>query len=150
MTRTSCLLLSTFAASLFICGGCSKKQEGIPHTHHPGMEVTLCGLCGDIKESGHACKEGAKVCPKCGLHQGSILCCSTAFTGAPRDVILCAKCGEVAFSRKCCFAGVVKKDVAICPKCGLHKGSPGCCKIEKAKGEGGESVEHAHEGGHAG
>jgi hypothetical protein len=49
------------------------------------------------------------------------------------------------FGKRCC-----KEGFAICPKCGMHKGSPGCCKIEKATGDGGETVSHAHEGGHAG
>jgi hypothetical protein len=150
MAKMSCLLLPVSAAFVLALPGCAKDEvKPPPHTHHEGLEVTLCGLCGDIKEDGHVCKQGAKICPYCGLHKGSILCCSPAFTGAHRDVVLCSKCGEVAFSRKCCFAGV-NNDAALCPKCGLHKGSPGCCKIPKATGDGGETVVHAHEGGHAG
>jgi len=42
-------------------------------------------------------------------------------------VALCAKCGEIKGSDKCCkLEGRTK-----CPKCGLLKGSPGCCKIPK-------------------
>lgn len=146
MTRWSCLLLPCLAALLFALPGCSEEPVGIPHTHHAEFEVTLCGLCGDVKEDGHVCKEGAKICSICGLHKGSILCCSTAFNGAPRDVILCSKCGEKAFTTKCCQEGF-----AICPKCGLHKSSPGCCKIEKAVDDGsGHTIEHAHQGGHDG
>jgi len=149
MTKRSRCLIPVLAALLFALPGCSEEPKGIPHTHHPEFEVTLCGLCGDVKEDGHVCKEGAAICPKCGLHKGSILCCSSAYTGAPRDVILCSKCGEVAFTKKCCQLGTT--DAALCPKCGLHKGSPGCCKIEKAVDDGSShTIEHAHQGGHDG
>ncbi len=148
MMRKSCLLLPAMAALLFALSGCSEEPKGIPHTHQPEFEVTLCGLCGDIKQDGHTCKEGAEKCSICGLHKGSVLCCSTAFSGAPRDVILCSKCGETAFTKKCCQSGAAK-DTAACPKCGLHKGSPGCCKIERVVDDGtGHSVKHAHQGGH--
>ena len=105
MTRWSCLLLPALAAGLFVISGCSEEPVGIPHDH-PEFEVTLCGLCGDIKQAGHDCKEGATICSNCGLHKGSILCCSSAFNCAPRDVILCSKCGEKAFSKKCCRPGL--------------------------------------------
>jgi hypothetical protein len=132
------------AASYVAMSGCSEAPPvGKPHTHHADLELTLCGLCGEIKDSDKCCKEGVAVCPNCGLHKGSILCCSPAINGR-RDVILCRKCGEVAFSSKCCAEGAV-----ACPKCGMHKGSPGCCKIERvASGDAGQSFEHAHEGGH--
>lgn len=145
MTQWSCLMPVCLAGLLFMACGCGEERVvATPHTHHPEFEVTLCGLCGDVKQEGHVCKEGAKICPKCGLHKGSILCCSTAFSGAPRDVILCSKCGEKAFTNKCCQEGL-----AICPKCGLHKGSPGCCKIEKAVDDGsGHTNEYTHQGGH--
>ena len=39
---------------------------------------------------------------------------------------LCADCGEIKGSDKCCVPEAEK-----CPKCGLNKGAPGCCKIEK-------------------
>jgi hypothetical protein len=124
--------------------GCSEPEPaGIPHVHNPHAELTLCGLCGETKESENCCKEGAELCPVCGLHKGSVLCCSPAINGR-RDVLLCRKCGEVGFTPKCCKAGT-----ALCPKCGLHKGSPGCCKIEPvAKDATGGEYEHAHEGGH--
>lgn len=124
--------------------GCSKKEPvGKPHTHHPEAEVTLCGLCGEVKGGTKCCKEGPALCETCGLHKGAPLCCSTAINGR-RDVLLCRKCGEKAFTDKCCKAGV-----AACPKCGLHKGSPGCCKIEPAaKDAHDEEVSHAHEGEH--
>ena len=146
MTRKSCLMLSCWAALLFTLSGCGEPEAvGIPHTHNPDAEVTLCGLCGEVKGSENCCQEGATLCPICGLHKGAILCCSTAINGR-RDVVLCRKCGEVAFSKKCCQVGA-----AACPKCGLHKGSPGCCKIERvASGEPGNAFEHAHEGGHDG
>jgi hypothetical protein len=149
MTRKSCLLLAAFAAGLFALSGCGEEIAPPPHDHQPEFEVALCGLCGDLKEEGHTCKEGATICSICGLHKGSILCCSTAFTGSPREVILCSKCGEVAFGAKCCKPGP-----ALCPKCGLHRGSPGCCKIEKEMDDGsGHAVEQAGQGGpngHAG
>ncbi len=129
MTRTSCLALACLVLSLLAIGGCQEEVVGIPHEHHAEAEITICGLCGEIKGSEKCCKEGvAPVCANCGLHKGSILCCSTAFHG--RDVVLCRKCGEVAFSKTCCKPGP-----ALCPKCGLHRGSPGCCKIEKFSGE---------------
>jgi hypothetical protein len=145
MTRWSCLMLPCLAALLFVLSGCSEEPLGIPHTHNPDAEVTLCGLCGEIKDSEKCCKAGvAAECPICGLHKGSILCCSTAINGR-RDVVLCRKCGEVAFGKKCCQPGPV-----LCTKCGLHKGSPGCCKIEKVAADvGGDEFEHAHEGGHS-
>jgi hypothetical protein len=126
--------------------GCKKAPAGKPHTHHDEFEVTLCGLCGDVKDhDGHTCKQGATLCTICGLHKGSPLCCSAAINGR-RDVLLCRKCGELAFSKKDCQEGI-----ALCPKCGLHKGSPGCCKIEPApKDAAGKGVTHAHEGGHDG
>ncbi|MCI0334736.1 MAG: hypothetical protein L0228_16095, partial [Planctomycetes bacterium] len=128
-------------ALLFALPGCSEKPAGIPHTHHEEFEVTLCGLCGDVKEGEHTCKAGAEICRICGLHKGAILCCSTAINGR-RDVILCRKCGEKLLTKKCCQEGI-----AICPKCGLQKNSPGCCKIEKAVDDG---TGHAKEAGHAG
>jgi len=146
MTRKSSLLLPALAAGLFALSGCSDELAPPPHDHKPQFELVLCGLCGDIKEEGHTCKQGAAICSNCGLHKGSILCCSTAFTGAPRDVILCTKCGETAFSKKCCVPGP-----ALCPKCGLHRGSPGCCKIKKEVDDGsGQTAERAGQGGHGG
>lgn len=38
--------------------------------------------------------------------------------------VLCAGCGQVKGSDKCCVEGVEK-----CDKCNMEKGSPGCCKI---------------------
>jgi hypothetical protein len=127
-------------------GGCGEAETvGIPHTHNPAAEITLCGLCGEEKDSEKCCQEGVAECPNCGLHKGSILCCSTAISGR-RDVILCRKCGEVAFGKKCCQPGATE-----CPKCGLHKGSPGCCKIEKVAADAtGDEYTHAHaEGDHS-
>jgi hypothetical protein len=48
-----------------------------------------------------------------------------AKTAAPKDtrIMLCAKCGEIKGSAKCCKAGVEK-----CPLCGLNKDSASCCK----------------------
>lgn len=144
MTRRSSLLLPALAAGLFLLSGCGDELAPPPHDHVPEFELALCGLCGDIKEEGHTCKQGAAICSICGLHKGSILCCSSAFTGSPRDVILCTKCGEVAFSKKCCVAGP-----ALCPKCGLHRGSPGCCKIKKAVVDGsGQTAERAPQASH--
>jgi hypothetical protein len=143
MTRRSCLLLAGFAALPLAIAGCGEEYVGIPHTHHPEAEITLCGICGEVKEGEKCCKEGAPICPNCGMQKGSILCCSPAISGR-KDVILCRKCGEAAFTKKCCSAGP-----ALCPKCGLHKGSPGCCKIEKFTGDAADSAyEHAHEGNH--
>jgi hypothetical protein len=129
------------AAPMLAFSGCGQAEPvGVPHTHNPAAEITLCGLCGETKGDAKCCKEGAAICAICGLHKGSILCCSTAINGR-RDVILCRKCGEVAFGKKCCQEGVA----AVCPKCGLHKGSPGCCKIEKVAADvSGEEYEHAH------
>lgn len=142
MTRNS-LCWVVCALVLVHVVGCS-KPEVPPHTHHPEFEVTLCGLCGEIKGGEKCCKPGIAICPNCGLHKGSVLCCSPAISGR-RDVVLCTKCGEKAFTKKCCQEGI-----ATCPKCGLHKGSPGCCKIQRVAGDGsGESYEHAHRGGHA-
>ena len=141
MTRSS-FFLPALVLSVFSFAGCAEKKVSPPHAHHAEFEVTLCGLCGDIKDEGHKCKEGAKICTNCGLHKGSVLCCSSAFTGSPRDVILCSKCGEKAFSSKCC-----QKSIAACPKCGLHKGSPGCCKIDRKVDDG---TGHAKKVGHEG
>jgi hypothetical protein len=121
MTRRSCLLLPL--AALLALSGCSKKKVSPPHAHSPDFEITLCGLCGEVKGTEKCCKEGIALCPNCGLHKGSVLCCSSALTSR-RDVLLCMKCGERKFTKKCC-----QEDIALCPKCGLHKGSPGCCKI---------------------
>jgi hypothetical protein len=133
MARRSFLVLACFAALLTAVGGCAKEEYvGIPHEHHPDAEVTFCGYCGHLKGSENCCKEGAEgaeLCPNCGLHKGSFLCCSPVLSGR-RDVVLCRKCGEVAFGEKCCKPGP-----ALCAKCGLHRGSPGCCKIEKYTGE---------------
>lgn len=143
MTRPSWMLVLLLGIGLVVLSGCGKQAPvGKPHTHHAEAEVTLCGLCGEIKEHDHVCKEGATLCPVCGLHKGSPLCCSTAIYGR-RDVLLCRKCGEKAFTAECC-----KEGVALCPKCGLHKGSPGCCKIEPvAKETAGKELSHAHEDG---
>ncbi len=141
MTMQSCRVLPCLAALLlFTLSGCAEEQLGIPHEHNPLAEVTLCGLCGETKDSEKCCKEGSTECTICGLHKGSVLCCSTAINGR-RDVVLCRKCGEVAFGKKCCQPGPV-----LCTKCGLHKGSPGCCKIEKVAAEAGDD---AHGGGHS-
>ena len=51
-------------------------------------------------------------CGACGAHKAE---------GKDAKVELCAKCGEVKGSDKCCKEGVAK-----CPKCGLNAGSPGC------------------------
>jgi hypothetical protein len=145
-TRLSCLLLPAVAVLLLGLSGCEEKTVGRPHVHHPGLEIALCGKCGDVKTDGsHTCKKGATICPICGLHKGSILCCSTAINGR-RDVVLCRVCGEKLFTSKCC-----KEGFAACPKCGLHKGSPGCCKITKATDEErAEAKKQAEEEGHAG
>jgi hypothetical protein len=139
MPRCLSLTLIGLAVSVLALPGCEEAPVGVPHTHNPAAEVTLCGLCGEVKESEKCCKEGIALCPNCGLHKGSILCCSTAISGR-RDVVLCRKCGEVAFGKKCCKAGPV-----LCTKCGLHKGSPGCCKIEKVAADAtGDEYEHTH------
>jgi hypothetical protein len=142
MTLRSCLMLSWVGLLLLTHAGCAEKESvGKPHTHHPEFEVTLCGKCGEIKESENCCQEGAARCTLCGLHKDSPLCCSTAINGR-RDVLLCRKCGEKVFTDKCCKAGI-----AACPKCGLHKGSPGCCEIEPAPADAtAEEVTHAHAG----
>ena len=144
MTKWSCLMVLCLAAMSLTLAGCGEKAPaGIPHTHNPHAEVTLCGHCGQIKDGEKCCQEGVAVCSNCGLHKGSVLCCSTAISGV-RDVVLCRKCGEVLLSKKCCTAGP-----ALCPKCGLHRGSPGCCKIEKVADDvTGEEYEHAHAGNH--
>ena len=141
MTRRSCLMLPWLAMVALTLSGCGKKAPlGKPHTHHPEAEVTLCGMCGEVKENDKCCKDVAKLCSICGLHKGSPLCCSTAINGR-RDVLLCRKCGELAFSKKCC-----KEGIALCSKCELHKGSPGCCKIESvAKDAADHEVTHAHD-----
>ena len=145
MTMRSCLMLPCLAALLlFTLSGCGEEQIGVPHTHDPETEITLCGLCGEEKDGEKCCKEGSTECPICGLHKGSVLCCSTAINGR-RDVVLCRKCGEVAFGKKCCQPGPV-----LCTKCGLHKGSPGCCKIEKVVVDAdGHAIEDAAGGGHS-
>lgn len=140
MTRRSCLMLPALAALSVVLIGCSEKQVGIPHEHHAEFEVTLCGLCGDVKEGEHVCKEGAAICEICEKHKGSILCCSDAMNGR-RDVVLCRKCGENLLTPNCCRAGI-----AACPKCGLHKGSPGCCKIKPAVANGAGSKEAGPKG----
>jgi hypothetical protein len=144
MARWSCRMLPWLGLLSLMVAGCQKAPAGIPHTHNPHAEVTVCGKCGEVKGSEKCCKEGIALCPKCDLHRGSVLCCSPAINGR-RDVILCAKCGELAFTEKCCQEGA-----AECPKCGLHKGSPGCCKIEKVADDVGDhGYEHAHAGGHS-
>ena len=143
MTRWSSLLAFAFLVISAVSSGCSEAPAGVPHTHNPDAEITLCGLCGEVKDSEKCCKDGATNCSNCGLHKGSPLCCSPAISGM-RDRVLCRKCGEIVFSKKCCKPGP-----AMCPKCGLHKGSPGCCRIDKFTGEStGNEVEHAHEGNH--
>lgn len=147
MARWPCLVLPCLAALLWAISGCSEPPVGVAHTHHPDAEVTICGLCGDVKGSEKCCKEGTAICQNCLLQKGSVLCCNPAMSGR-RDVILCRICGEKAFTKKCCLNG--NTNVALCPKCGLHKGSPGCCKIEPvAKDAVGQGDEHAHKGGHS-
>ncbi len=146
MKRSSWLLLVWCCVGLLMPGCGKKAPVGKPHTHHREAEATLCGQCGEVKESEKCCKEGNGItkCPICGLHKGSPLCCSTAINGR-RDVLLCRKCGEKAFTEACC-----KEGATLCPKCGLHKGSPGCCKIEPvAKDAHSTDETHAHEGGHS-
>ncbi|TAN38027.1 MAG: hypothetical protein EPN23_03500 [Verrucomicrobia bacterium] len=46
-------------------------------------------------------------------------CKAPAAAVAPQEI--CAKCGEIKGSAKCCQPGAEK-----CAKCGLDKGSPGC------------------------
>ncbi len=65
--------------------GCSQSDPpGAPHTHHADLEVTLCGLCGQVKDSDKCCQEEARLCPKCGLHRGSPGCCK--IEPAPKDL----------------------------------------------------------------
>ena len=46
-------------------------------------------------------------------------------------IVVCAKCGEIKGTKKCCA-----KDASKCAGCGLNKGSAGCCKhLKPAKGE---------------
>ncbi len=135
----------SLAAILMGCAGCAEEPAGIPHSHDDAAETVLCGLCGYVKESESCCQEGAEKCANCGLHKGSILCCSPAINGV-RDIILCRKCGEVAFTEKCCQDGAQP-----CAKCGLHEGSPGCCKIEPFdpnESHAGTRQTHAHEQPH--
>jgi hypothetical protein len=114
--------------------GCAEEAPG-QHSHDEAFELNLCGQCGNVKEDGHVCKEGATKCPNCGLHKGSILCCTYAAARGPREVIMCTKCGEVGFTRRCC-----KEGTPLCPKCGFHKDSPGCCKVDRfVKGPNGEA-----------
>ena len=48
-----------------------------------------------------------------------------------KAIALCAMCGEVKGSEKCC-----KPDAVKCDMCGLAKGSPACCKgIDFSKGD---------------
>ena len=55
-------------------------------------------------------------------------CCSASKATAAVSAELCAKCGEVAGSEKCCAEGA-----EVCAGCGLHKGSPGCAAKCAAK-----------------
>jgi len=43
--------------------------------------------------------------------------------GGKNEIKVCAACGEIKGSDKCCVAGAAK-----CPKCKLNKGSVGCCR----------------------
>lgn len=146
MSRQLFLVPTGLLTLLLMLSGCSEPEPvGVPHVHNPDAEVTLCGLCGEVKGGEKCCKEGSETCAICGLHKGAPLCCSTAISGR-RDILLCRKCGELGFSEKCC-----KEGATLCPKCGLHKGSPGCCRIEPvAKDATGHEYEHAHDGDHAG
>ena len=101
MTKRSCLMLPCLAARSFTLSGCGEEQVGIPHTHHPAGRDNIVWPVRRSEGQRKCCRKGgtAAVCPNCGLHKGSILCCSTAFNGAPRDVILCRKCGEKAFTK---------------------------------------------------
>ena len=50
---------------------------------------------------------------------------------AVASISLCAKCGQIKGSDKCCVPGAKK-----CSKCGLAEGSPACCKgIDFSKGD---------------
>ena len=60
-------------------------------------------------------------------------CCGAAKATAAVATTLCAKCGDVAGSDKCCVEGA-----EVCAGCGLHKGSPGCaakCAVPAAPAE---------------
>ena len=120
--------------------GLREEQLGIPHDAQSRCRSHAVRPVRRNQGQRKVLQRGKQVCPNCGLHKGSVLCCSTAINGR-RDIVLCRKCGEVAFGKKCCQPGPV-----LCTKCGLHKGSPGCCKIEKVAAEAGDD---AHEGGHS-
>ena len=60
---------------------------------------------------------------------------TSAAKKTPGKCLLCAKCGEVKGSAKCCKEGIAK-----CTKCGLHKGSPGCCRIKDIVEKTGKDV----------
>ncbi|MEM9659671.1 MAG: hypothetical protein AAF961_15025 [Planctomycetota bacterium] len=106
------------------CLGCQDEPQGVPHAHHEELEATLCGICGEEKDTEKCCVEGAAMCRECGKQKDSVLCCSAAIHGV-RDIILCRKCGEVGFTEDCCRGSAER-----CGDCGLIDGSPGCCQIE--------------------
>ena len=124
--------------------GCKEKQSiGKPHTHDHENEVTLCGLCGEVKGTDKCCAEGIALCDNCKLHKDSPLCCNKAIRGE-KDILLCRKCGEVCFTEKCCpKSGAPEK----CAECGLHKDSPGCCRIDPDVRNPSE-VDEKHDGEH--
>jgi len=132
--------------------GCEKKEDQstgpveVKTTTAAGAAQTVCPLMGGkinknifVDYNGKRvyfccadCVDGFKKAPAEYIKQmedkGIVLDKTTVAT-AP--ILLCAKCGQIKGSDKCCVPGAKK-----CSKCGLVEGSIACCKgIDFSKGD---------------
>jgi hypothetical protein len=87
----------------------------------------LCGSCGHafVKTDEHVCDTEHASCGKCGLHEGSELCCKLGEETAGKTY--CGSCGQIAGGELCCLA-----TAEVCEKCGFHQGAALCCKLVTA------------------
>ena len=105
LVALGCNNSSTTTSSGTASSGGSESGEG----HDHGSEVTLasfekvCGDCGHgFNGESHECDTEHANCEKCGVHEGSLLCCAVLESAGKT---FCAKCGQVAGTEECCKEG---------------------------------------------
>ncbi len=130
--------VSPAPARLIVCQKCGELKGSEKCCKVDAQKCPKCGLnkgsigcCRDLKPA-----KSEKEVYTCSMHPqiktskpGKCPLCKMKLTLAEgeKEVVLCAKCGQVKGSENCCKIGAEK-----CEKCGLAKGSPGCCKLPQA------------------